>query len=51
MLVALVIPMIVREGIVGLVAGAIIWIVVTRTRNLVLSIAIGVAIVALLGTG
>lgn len=48
-LVALVIPMVVREGPVGLVAGVIVWIVVTRTHNLVLSMAIGVAIVALLG--
>lgn len=47
-LVALVIPMVVREGIVGLVAATVVWIVVTRTENLVLAMAAGVAIVALL---
>lgn len=46
-LVALVIPMVVREGIVGLLAGTIVWIVVIRTENLVMAMAIGVAIVAL----
>jgi uncharacterized membrane protein len=48
-LVALVIPMVVREGIIGLVAGRIVWIVVIRTENLVLAMAVGVAIVALPG--
>ena len=48
-LVALVIPMIVREGIIGLVAATVVWILVTRTQNLVLAMATGVAIVALLG--
>ncbi len=48
-LVALVIPMVVREGLIGLMAGAIVWIVVIRTENLVLAMAIGVAIVALSG--
>ncbi len=48
-LVALVIPMVVREGLIGLMAGAIVWIVVIRTENLVLAMAIEVAIVALSG--
>lgn len=48
-LVALVIPMVVREGFAGLVAGVIVWAVVIRTGNIVLAMATGVAIVALLG--
>ena len=48
-LVALVIPMVAREGVAGLLAATVVWIVVTRTRNVVLAMAIGVAIVALPG--
>jgi len=41
--------MVVREGIVGLVAGIIVWVVVNRTENIVLAMATEVVIVALFG--
>jgi len=48
-LVALTVPMIVHEGVVGLLAGAVVWVIVLRTDNIVLSMIAGVAIVGVLG--
>lgn len=48
-LVALVVPMIVHEGVIGLLAGIVVWLVVLRTGNIVLSMIAGVVIVGVLG--
>lgn len=48
-LVALIVPMIVHEGAAGLVAGAMVWLIVRRTGNIVLSMIAGVVIVGVLG--
>lgn len=48
-LVALITPMIVHEGVVGALAAIVVWLVVTRTDNIVLSMIAGVAIVGVLG--
>jgi uncharacterized membrane protein len=48
-LVALIVPMIVHEGVIGLLAGTVVWLIVWRTDNIVLSMIAGVAIVGVLG--
>lgn len=48
-LVALITPMIVSEGMIGALAGAVVWLIVKRTDNIVLSMIAGVAIVGMLG--
>lgn len=48
-LVALIAPMLVHEGMIGLLAGVVVWLIVLRTGNIVLSMIAGVAIVGVLG--
>lgn len=48
-LVALTTPMIVNEGVIGVLAGAVVWLIVMRTDHIVLSMIAGVAIIGVLG--
>ncbi len=48
-LVALITPMIVKEGVIGVLAGTVVWLIVMRTDNIVLSMIAGVAIIGVLG--
>jgi uncharacterized membrane protein len=47
-LVALVAPAVAQEGVAGLLAAVVVWLVVSRTNNIVLSMMTGVGIIALL---
>ena len=47
-LVALVAAAVAQEGVAGLLAAVVVWLVVIRTNNIVLSMITGVGIIALL---
>lgn len=48
-LVALIAPAVVDEGVSGILAAIVVWLIIERTDNIVLSMVVGVGIVALLG--